>query len=213
MACSHRFSDWLYLPPGLVHWEVNTLIVGTFNPEWDVNNYASWFYGRTDNNYFWEVLPAIYHSPSLRKPYNTGEWISFCEKNGIALTDLIYSIDDADEQNESHRKIIGGNHFSDSALIGNFKKITWTSIVEILRQRPSIHHVYLTRSASGIWARKWNVVEEYCKQQGITCNTLLTPSGNARFQYTKEMKQLYPALGNFIEAMWKQKWHSLKDYS
>lgn len=209
MACIHRFAAWLNLPLSLVDWEVNTLIVGTFNPGWEANNYASWFYGRTDNNYLWEVLPEIYGEQSLRKPYNNEAWIAFCRQYGIAFTDLINTIEDADETNVIHRQLICGNQFSDTAITDNFKELRWTPVVEILQSRPLLRHVYLTRSAGGIWGKEWRPVQEYCWQNQLDCKTLLTPSGNARFQYNRQMQEQYPTLGSYILARWQQCWHAI----
>jgi len=65
MACNHKFKKYLKLEK--LDFIPETLIVGTFNPAWPAGNYAEWFYGRTSNNYFWEVLPNLKKSsnPSL----------------------------------------------------------------------------------------------------------------------------------------------------
>ena len=63
MACNHKFQNELSLQ-GL-DYVPTTLIVGTFNPEWPEGNNARWFYGRTDNNYFWDLLPKMFGDEGL----------------------------------------------------------------------------------------------------------------------------------------------------
>lgn len=84
MACNHKFIDYLNLDR--IDFEPNVLMIGTFNPEWPEDNYAEWFYGRTNNNYFWETLPRIFQESSLRNE-NHLEWKNFCFRNQIAITD------------------------------------------------------------------------------------------------------------------------------
>jgi hypothetical protein len=60
MACNHKFKDDLTIDYAK-DWNPTTLIVGTFNPEWTDNNSADWFYGRTENNYFWSVTTSLWN--------------------------------------------------------------------------------------------------------------------------------------------------------
>ena len=61
MPCIHKFfghHNHLNGNNGLLpNWEVNTLIIGTFNPSnnWVPNNAANYYYGRP-RNYFWKIL-------------------------------------------------------------------------------------------------------------------------------------------------------------
>lgn len=86
MPCNHKFRKHLLLQ-GL-DFEPETLIVGSFNPEWPENNTAQWFYGRTENTYLWDVLPRIYGEPSLMDS-PVADWQDFCKRNKVAFTDLI----------------------------------------------------------------------------------------------------------------------------
>ncbi|MEY4604366.1 MAG: hypothetical protein RIT43_1658, partial [Bacteroidota bacterium] len=65
MPCNHKFIKDLQLQ--YVDWEVKTLFIGTFNPEWEecASNYAQWFYGRTQRNDFWCILPTVHGTNSL----------------------------------------------------------------------------------------------------------------------------------------------------
>src|SRR5579862_8159173 len=104
MPCLHKFHEYLELET--IDFEPNTLIVGTFNPAWPAENPAEWFYGRIRNNYFWDVLPRIYDPILNLRRGNHLQWKQFCSVNGIALTDFITSINDADEANEEHQEIL-----------------------------------------------------------------------------------------------------------
>ncbi len=200
MACQHKFFDYLQLQR-LDDLEPKILIVGTFNPEWPEGNYAEWFYGRTDNNYFWDLLPRMFGNNGLRNQ-NHAAWKTYCRTHEIALTDLISSIDDADIQIEEHRKILG--EYTDSAIASKFKQQISNPIVPLLQANPSIESVYLTTTINiGLWQNLWNPVEQYCNQNNLWCKKLMTPSKGARFFMTKGSGITLP---DFIYNDWNTKW-------
>ncbi|WP_411726830.1 hypothetical protein [Methyloglobulus sp.] len=203
MACVHKFASNLNLER--IDFKPTTLIVGTFNPGWDnLGNYAQWFYGRTNNNYFWDVLPRLHENSNLRlAPHK--EWKAFCSRHKIALTDLIYSIDDADSDNQEHINHL--KNYRDDAIARHFCQFTEVNLPAILVNHPSIAHVYLTRQLSGdFWQQKWLPVIRYCNETGKRVEPLLTPSGSARFQMTKGVDM---TLRDFIFKHWQNSWHSL----
>ncbi len=200
MACVHKFSEYLNLER--IDFEPTTLIIGTFNPGWDnINNNASWFYGRTRNNYFWDVLPRIYENDNLRQqPCNT--WKEFCSRNKIAITDLLYSIDDADENNAEH--VTALSNYKDSDIASNFNHFTPTNILLILQNHPTIERVYLTRQIGiAYWDNLWNVCKNYCEAHNKVATELLTPSASARFQMQGGQ------LRDFIYDNWINNWHPI----
>lgn len=141
MPCLHKFQEYLNLER--IDFQPTTLVVGTFNPAWPAGNDAEWFYGRVSNNYFWDVLPRLYeHGLNLRwaTPAN---WKAFCSQYGIALTDIITCINDADERVEAHRDLLG--KYVDTAIAKTFHEFTFTNIVGLLQQHPTIKYVYLIR--------------------------------------------------------------------
>ena len=199
MACNHKFQNELKLQ-GL-DYVPTTLIVGTFNPEWPEGNYAEWFYGRTDNNYFWDLLPRMFGDEGLRSRANT-EWKSYCRNKNVALTDLLSVIEDADPLNEEHRKILG--EYTDTGLATKFKQQVTNPIVTLLQANPGVSSVYLTTTNnSKFWQGLWAFVEEYCLQQEIWCRKLMTPSKGARFSMTKGAGLSLP---DFIYNDWITKW-------
>ncbi len=202
MPCNHKFSQYLHLND--VDFEPTTLIVGTFNPDWDnIHNNAKWFYGRTRNNYFWDVLPRIYEGINLRHE-NDIVWKQFCSRNKIGITDLLQSIEDADINNVQHIQAI--SDYKDSSIAQLFNDFTPVNVVSILQNNPSITQVYLTRQLGvPFWDNLWDVVTKYCDCNYVNHHVLLTPSGNARFQMNNEGGHLR----DFIFENWLESWHEL----
>ena len=203
MPCSHKFQNYLDLEN--LNFFPTTLIVGTFNPGWPANNYANWFYGRTGNNNFWEVLPRIYNELSLIN-HDDNQWKQFCSDKRIAITDLIRRIDDAEIAMPNHNKWLA--NYSDSNIANHFDGHIFVDVVELLINNPTINNVYLTRGVTEpFWANLWQPVRNYCDQNQIGCEELLTPSGNARFQLGR-YNALNPdnqlTLPNFIFMRWLQ---------
>jgi len=224
MACLHKFFDYLELQKGYLNSEVDhldfkptTLIVGTFNPSWPTNNKAEWFYGRThdengnQNNNFWDVLPRIYGNRSLIEN-SFKEWKKFCCYNKIALTDFIYSIEDAEIENAEHEKYL--KTYSDRNISTKFKNHKILNVVKLLQQNSSIKNIYFTRGANEIfWRKLWEPVSKYAKQNDLHHQTLITPSGYAFYQQARYNNQNFSnqikKLSDFILFKWQQRWHKI----
>ena len=221
MPCLHKFHQYTNLNRSYINPELNelefepiTLIVGTFNPIWPNNNNADWFYGRVRNNYFWDVLPRLYNNPhNLRTGgHNHLDWKEFCVDNQIALTDLIYSINDADENNEEHQDVL--RTYLDTSIADYFEDFTFIELTNILDQFTTITNVYLTRQDGiDLFDEQWNLVEEYRRlhpERNLHIRKLLTPSASARFQirpYREANPQDRTPLRNFIYQSWQENWH------
>lgn len=216
MPCQHKFIEYLDLDR--LDFEPETLVVGTFNPAWPANNQAEWFYGRTHdqfgnvNNNFWDVLPRLYGEVSLINdtPF---EWKAFCKRHKIAITDLITSIEDADEDNRDH---IGKlRSYSDKSIAGDFNKQVPNNIVALLKNYPSITNVYLTRgTGETFWRRLWRPVVQYSNLNGLNEKKLLTPSRYAFYQHgadnNKNPNNQIVLLNDFILMKWSNEWTALK---
>lgn len=177
MACNHKFQKYLSLSK--LDFVPITLIVGTFNPVWPNENEAEWFYGRTKNNNFWDLLPRVYKQKSLINS-SQQKWKAFCKEKKIAITDLIECINDANENNLEDVKLL--STFSDKSITTKFKDFKFIKIVELLKQNTEIKNVYFTRGATdNFWKKLWKPVEQYCNGNGITTKTLITPSGYAYY--------------------------------
>lgn len=212
MACTHKFQAYLNLAN--IDFKPTTLIVGTFNPSWPAGNQAEWFYGRTRNNYFWDILPRLYNPNLNLRQSNHLAWKQFCRQNKIAITDVITSINDAEEGNDEHEEIL--RTYLDTSIADYFSDFTFTNLVDFLIQYPSINNVYLTRQEGvELFDQQWEFIEKYRDnnpQRNLHIRKLLTPSASARFQI-KAYKLANPAdrtpLRNFIYQSWKQQWHEI----
>jgi hypothetical protein len=206
MACNHKFIE--YLNADNLNFNPKYLIIGTFNPEWPEDNYAEWFYGRTNNNYFWEILPRMFQEESLRFNFNHIDWKKFCVKNQIVLTDLISSINDADQDNPHHYEVI--SKFKDTEFANTFMDFQMTNVVGILEKYPSIDRIYFTRNPGvDLFDNEINAINNYCLNNNILFSHLITPSKNARFQMTGYIPQnpnLERNLSNFIYEKWLANW-------
>jgi hypothetical protein len=204
MACRHKFYEFLKLDK--IDFTPTTLIIGTFNPEWYKNNEARWFYGRTSKNYFWDVLPRMFNSQSLRNK-NHNEWKKFCSEKRVAITDLIASIIDADAENQEHLEII--NSFKDSKFADIFNEFEITNVLKIIKNNPSINKVFFTRKEGvKLFDDEIEKIQDFCRKNKIYFSYLMTPSGNARFQmrgYIPKDKKLQRSLSNFIFENWRKK--------
>jgi len=163
------------------------LFVGTFNPSWDNpnGNNANWYYGRRTND-FWYIMPQVFgHQSLMPRQFRTNPDFlrKWCEKNSIGVTDLISSIQDANENNPEHKDWILG--MQDEHL-ENFDDIACTRINNIIEENhDTLQGIYLTRythtlDQQGILFRLWNNVVNVCNQYQIPHASLVTPSRGYR---------------------------------
>jgi hypothetical protein len=206
MPCNHKFQSYLNLEK--IDFEPTTLIIGTFIPEWPANN-ADWFYGNTASNYLWDVLPRLYGEASLINA-TPAEWEQFCHAKGIAITDLISGIDDADSQNPEHVKLLGG--FADKGMVYHFDDFEFINIAQLLRRHNTIKNVYFTRGIiEAFWKHLWNPVMQYCRLNDIRERRLLTPSRDALYLHEaynkKHPENQLALLEDYIFMRWQEEWH------
>jgi hypothetical protein len=195
MACQHKFHKDLQLQ--YVDWEVKTLFIGTFNPGWQEcpNNNADWFYGRTQRNEFWCILPTIHQMGSVLNG-NRAAWIKFCSEHNIAITDILESIDNADPTIEEHRNIIC--KFKDDAL-EDFD-VTVNDIPRILENHSNIKQICITRQQPlpDFWEDCFIDMYDYINkhpERAIQIKYLRSPSRGAR-------KGVVGPFCNFVSARW-----------
>jgi hypothetical protein len=210
MPCDHKFKEYLNLER--LDFEPTTLIVGTFNPSWPTSNSAEWFYGRTRNNNFWDVLPRLYGEDSLING-TIVQWKEFCSRNRIAITDLISSIEDADENNEEHIRYLKG--YSDKQITDQFNIHQKTDIPALLRANPTITNVYFTRGQDVFWSALWNPIIDYAQHSQNINNVkmLLTPSKMARYSFgaynRTNATPFEGSLSDYILLNWTDRWHEI----
>ena len=206
MNCKHKFLDNLKL--NYVTWEVKTLFIGTFNPGCcsKDDNVANWFYGRTQNNMFWDTLGYIYDdNPYLGRDGNTEVWMSFCEKFNIGISDLIAEITNIDlTKGSDYRDLCDG--FSDKKLENYLCDNSFISsaIEEEIRTSQKLKNlkcVCLTRrSTAKPWNNNWKPIEKICQKNKIHTATLTTPGGFNYFQFNKD----FPRTPQNLSEIWKK---------
>lgn len=206
MPCLHKFHQYLQL--NSIDFEPETFIVGTFFPAWPASN-CDWFYGRTNANYFWDILPRLYGETSLINA-TPAEWKQFCKRHKIALTDLITCIDDANENKPAHQKVLGG--YADKALIYNFEDFVFTDVLQLLKQHSSVKNVYLTRGITETyWRHLWNPVAIHCNRNQLHERRLLSPTDEALFHHGMYNDQntdaLIPRVEDYVLMRWREEWH------
>ncbi len=208
MPCNHKFQNELHLE--LVDYEPTTLIVGSFNPDLGDKNTAAWFYGRTAESCFWDVLPRLYGEPSLIDA-NPEQWKQFCRDKRIALTDIISCIEDAELTNKAHSRALAG--FTDKAIEYNFDDFGFVNIAKLLQSRPTIKNVYLTRGITEpFWRHLWNPVVQYCNRNGMHERRLLTPTHDADYHHEAynhdHPANKIPKLEDYILMRWQEEWRA-----
>jgi len=186
MPCFHKFfkhNEHLENHYGLLpSWDVETLIIGTFNP--DVNfhpeNRAMYFYGRS--KYFWQILPAFKEMNSIENE-NIHDQISFLKNLKIGLTDILTEIRDADISNTEHVRRI--KTVKDNEL-EKFNNLQWnTQNIKKFISEKNIKAVYFTllgkelilNPLENTFEFQIRDIEEFCKNNSIKTTRLFTPSG------------------------------------
>lgn len=200
--CKHKFINDLNL--AYVEWEVQTLFIGTFNPSCSISNSAEWFYGRTENNMFWNTLGYIYeNNPLLGESRSPTLWVQFCERNNLAVSDIISEIKNVDLDNgDDYKNLCKG--FSDKKLelyINNKQHIS-SNLVSVIEENPylkKIKNIYFTRKGIN---HPWNILFDpiinICRQRDISYSPLITPGGYNYFQFNSD----FPRTPKNLAQLW-----------
>jgi hypothetical protein len=202
MSCPHRFLGKHIAHSLFPHWEFEYLFIGTFNPSWTFpkGQSAAYFYGRTRNNYYWDLVPEIWSNQKMRRS-NSIAWEQFIQQNKIGITDLIKDISDADQNNVQHVTWLKDK--ADTGLV-KFQNIDWntTEIINLVNNsKKKLKGIFITnQKAPDIIEAQIQLIEQAAIQNNIDFERLITPSAGARFQFPKGTK-LYPTL----LYNWKQK--------
>ena len=209
MPCKHKFFNDLNLSY-IKDYDPETLIIGTFNPEdccIDKKNEAKWFYGRTEDNFFWYILPKIFGEESMLDG-TVDDWKKFCREKKIAITDMI-------KEFEINGKL---KNFSDKEICEKASKIKWNNLCNLLCNFSSIKYIYLTR---GIFTTEnefkyfWDSFKESYKNK-YTIKELLTPSKifiSSSFSHNKRTTHNIidkPNVLDYIFDKWKNEWPVIK---
>jgi G:T/U-mismatch repair DNA glycosylase len=174
MPCKHRFVNEL-----IPNWEIQHLLIGTFNPSWNENNavQADYFYGRIRNN-FWCILPKVFGGNNL-KYENLATKLQYLKTKKIGITDLISNIQNADDKNVNDIKNLTKG-FSYNVLNKYQLEFETENIKKLILQNiKTLKGVYLTRSTlNGInqISENWIEIEKFCAKHSIRTDKLKTPA-------------------------------------
>jgi len=172
MIVKHRFLDKYPIVGKKI------LIIGTFNPD-IICNEATYYYSRR-KNYFWDLLPSVFYSKSL-KDESVETKISFLKINNIELTDLILSVDILEKDIP---------FYGDDKLN---KVMEWNtnSILNILKKNNTVE-VYFTRKSFDKKVKNIKdeiyKIKDFCEENNIQFEFLPTPARYANKEKLKEWK-------------------------
>jgi len=188
MPCTHKFYGHLSHQDGnmglLPNWKCNTLIIGTFNPDaiFHPYNEANYFYGRR-RNYFWKLISRFLCCPNEIQRADTDTQLSVLRQNGIGITDLLVSVNDANIEN--NEDVIRIRSVRDDEL-EQFNDLTWNTdnIISFINNQ-QIKHVYFTKLGDkdiqnldiDTFENQMRLIERHCDQNDIHNYRLHTPSG------------------------------------
>lgn len=213
MAILHKFQnhDWkngFWTENSILktnHYQPEVLIIGTFNPNSQNENFADFFYGR---NYFWTALKNVFISkctvlPNRRMPTNgqpvfplnptIEEVFNICKIAKLGFADLINGVlINADNYIALPNDNIIFNNKEYNLILDNASKgilglreldiinqVEWNvkNITSYLYDNPKIKFVIFTRKPNGIWLNKWNEIVNSVYSKNINFEILYTPSG------------------------------------
>lgn len=171
----HKFQHHTINP------ETETLIVGTFNPD-ATNNYAQFFYGRTQN-FLWRLLPTAFGERDL-KDQNKEAKMHFMQRRKIDFIDLIAEVDIEAGQE---------TNYLDSYLDG---RITECRAVTLeMEKLPNLKRVCISRKTLTDIPNMSLLIERiqlYCQKRGILFAMLTTPAR----MYTEEKQAVWSGFLN-----------------
>ena len=183
MACKHKFYGIEEYNGLIPNWKCKTLIIGTFNPEnkFHSRNDANFFYQRR-KNYFWDILPLLSNEKSIEKK-NSNKQIEYLKKYKIGLTDLLLSINDADNNCLIHKDLISTVKDED---IERFKEFSWNTdfILEFIK-KSKIQAVFFTKLGNpnkkkikqDTFENQMRLIEDFCISNNVFTKRLHSPTG------------------------------------
>lgn len=177
MKINHQLLDQEFFLP---NWKIETLVLGTFNPE--CGEITDYFYGRIRNR-FWRALEAITLNENYYFHNNLSRKKKVMEKHKFGCTDIIKSI----KINENYRNKVCGNGYSDSALFTLREVIATYQFEEIKNylinnKIKKVINTWGMRNNPNIFKNQVNDLEIFCNEHEIifirNCPSPSPRSGN-----------------------------------
>lgn len=171
------------------------LILGTYNPETLNNGFVDFFYGR---NWLWTGFKNLFvHNEIIitQKRINTNpinpdilEIFELCKRLKLTFADLI--TETLHNENPIYNEIpinkvnLNNQVYSlidDKGLnqLNLIEQVNWNTqnIIDYLIKTPSIKKVYFTRTPTGIWLNKWNLLRNNPLLEYVDFSNIHSPSG------------------------------------
>jgi hypothetical protein len=187
-------------------YEPEIIVIGTFNPNTNNDNFADFFYGR---NYFWPAFKNlfIHNEPLLihtRMPRRGGpqavlnptneEILDLCINLKLTFADLISEVLHNNNPDfhllQNDNVVLNGIEYNliqdgQNGNIGGLEQlnalgqVNWNTlnIINFLCLNPQIKTIYFTRQPTGIWAEQWDLIINHSCMTGKLSTNLYTPSG------------------------------------
>ncbi len=153
-----------------------TLIIGTFNPD-AANNYAQFFYGRTQN-FLWRLLPTAFGAADL-KNQSVAAKQQFMAQHKVDFIDLISEVDiEAGQETNYLDSYIDSQITESRAVILEMEKL------------PALKRICLTRKTLTdipIMSGHIERIRLYCQKRGLPFAMLPTPAR----MYTEEKQAVW----------------------
>jgi hypothetical protein len=170
------------------------LIIGTFNPNSIANAGSDFYYSR---NYFWPAFKNIFthNAPVIQQRRDNtnpvdptlNEIFELCLRLKLSFADLItQTLNFNNPLYHQHGNIVelDGLQYDliaddDLAALDEINQVNWNTenIVRYICANPTIHSIYFTRRATGIWQEPWlHIINHQCST-GIYKANLYTPAG------------------------------------
>ncbi|HNP34026.1 MAG TPA: hypothetical protein PKN96_12100 [Flavobacterium sp.] len=176
MRIHHRFINQPFFFPD---WEVDTLILGTFNP--NTENIVDYYYGR-EKNKFWRAIELIENLELKSLHGNLAAKQIVMNRKRFGCVDVIKYAD----VDEDHVQNIIGNGYSDSALFLK-KKVTLTyqflEIKDFLLEKKiaRVINTWGKRKNPKLFRDEVQELKTFCERHGIVyVENCPSPSGRSK---------------------------------
>ena len=176
MRINHQFLNQAFFFP---YWKIDTLVLGTFNPE--CGEIVDYFYGRSRNR-FWRAIEIITGNENYYFQNNFGQKERVMSNYRFGCTDIIKYV----EIEKYYRDRICGNGYSDSALFTmihvdityQFDEIKNYLIANNVKK---VINTWGARNNPNVFVQHIDDLENFCLENGISFVRICpSPSPRAR---------------------------------
>lgn len=179
----HQFLKEEFFFP---NWEVETLIIGTFNP--NCGEKTDYYYGRCRNN-FWRIIEKILHLKYMSLQNSFEEKLKIMSQEKFGCADIIQSII---LMENTKPELICGSGYSDQVLFNQQKcSITYQfEDIKVLIKEKKVKKIINTwglRDKPKLFVNNIDDLQNFCELRNISfIRKCPSPSGRLRSANHKE---------------------------